>query len=235
MSLLLRFRLSRMTGMRGATAKLDRKQVKKEIHDRWKLRMCGAAKLQIRTVLALCSESTGMQNVTASNVVALAWGNENSNTGLSPSPSSSATTSCIEVSLTFGVPQSVNLFVLHCEKHTLPIHLVRNSFWFRPSHADCQLPEDNQPPQEERWSATMHLLRCDEFRHRTTPTRSPPLKNILQSQIVNFKPNATTSNCNIDHRVPGPETYACLKIGHEHSKILPQIPATSPIGSGRLN
>jgi hypothetical protein len=141
----------------------------------------------------------------------LAWGNENSNTGLSPSPSSSATTSCIEVSLTFGVPQSVNLFVLHCEKHPLPIHLVRNSFWFLPSHADCQLWEDNQPPQEERWSATMHLLWCDEFRHRTTPTRSPPLKNILQSQIVNFKPDATTSNCNIDHQVPGPETYACLK------------------------
>lgn len=37
MSLFLRFRLSRMTGTIGAAAKVEMKQVKKEIQERWKV------------------------------------------------------------------------------------------------------------------------------------------------------------------------------------------------------
>jgi len=65
MSALVRLRLSRMMGTSGAAAKVETKQVKKEIHDRWKVRMCGLAKEKSLMVLALCSESTGRSNLLA--------------------------------------------------------------------------------------------------------------------------------------------------------------------------
>jgi hypothetical protein len=39
MSALVRLRLSRMIGMRGAAANVETTQVKKDIHPRWKARM----------------------------------------------------------------------------------------------------------------------------------------------------------------------------------------------------
>ena len=61
-SLFLRFRLSRMMGTSGAAAKVETKQVKKDIQDRWKVLMWGLAKEKILKTLALCSESTGKAN-----------------------------------------------------------------------------------------------------------------------------------------------------------------------------
>jgi hypothetical protein len=63
MSALVRLRLSRMMGTSGAAAKVDTKQVKKEIQERWKVRMCGFATEKSRTLFALCSESTGRSNL----------------------------------------------------------------------------------------------------------------------------------------------------------------------------
>ena len=62
-SVLFRSRLSRITGTRGAAAKVEMKQVKKEIHPKWKARMCGLAKESGLNTFALCSESTGMANL----------------------------------------------------------------------------------------------------------------------------------------------------------------------------
>ncbi|CAJ1979265.1 unnamed protein product [Sphenostylis stenocarpa] len=59
MSLLVRLRLSRMIGTRGAAAKVETKQVKKDIQDKWKVLMWGLAKENSMKTLALCSESTG--------------------------------------------------------------------------------------------------------------------------------------------------------------------------------
>lgn len=62
MSERVRSRLSRMTGTKGAAAKVEIKQVKKEIQAKWKDLMCGCAKERIFRVFALCSESTGKEN-----------------------------------------------------------------------------------------------------------------------------------------------------------------------------
>lgn len=48
-----------MIGTRGAAANVETKHVKKDIHERWKVRMWGFANEKIFMVLALCSESTG--------------------------------------------------------------------------------------------------------------------------------------------------------------------------------
>uniref|UniRef100_A0A8R7QMM1 Uncharacterized protein n=1 Tax=Triticum urartu TaxID=4572 RepID=A0A8R7QMM1_TRIUA len=63
MSALARLRLSRMMGTSGAAAKVETKQVKKEIQERWKVRMWGLAKEKSLKDLALCSESTGSVNL----------------------------------------------------------------------------------------------------------------------------------------------------------------------------
>jgi len=62
MSALVRPRFSRMIGISGAAAKVETTQVKKDIQERWKVRMCGLAKESRRMDLALCSESTGRSN-----------------------------------------------------------------------------------------------------------------------------------------------------------------------------
>ncbi|KAG6435192.1 hypothetical protein SASPL_100062 [Salvia splendens] len=63
MSERLRLMLSRMMGTSGAAAKVETKHVKKEIQARWKDRMWGCAKEVIFRTLALCSESTGNENL----------------------------------------------------------------------------------------------------------------------------------------------------------------------------
>ena len=62
MSTLVRLRLSRMMGTRGAAAKVEMKQVKKEIQERWKVLMWGLAIEKSLNTFALCSESTGKAN-----------------------------------------------------------------------------------------------------------------------------------------------------------------------------
>ena len=49
-------------GTRGAAANVETKQVKNEIHERWKVLMWGLAKEKSLNTLALCSESTGKSN-----------------------------------------------------------------------------------------------------------------------------------------------------------------------------
>lgn len=51
-----------MIGTSGAAAKVETKQVKKEIQERWKVLMWGLAKEKILKTFALCSESTGKSN-----------------------------------------------------------------------------------------------------------------------------------------------------------------------------
>jgi hypothetical protein len=70
MSALARLRLSRIMGTNGAAAKVETKHVKKEIHERWKVRMCGLAKEKRRKDLALFSESTGRVNLLVAAVPA---------------------------------------------------------------------------------------------------------------------------------------------------------------------
>lgn len=65
MSERVRLRLSRMMGTRGAAAKVETKQVKKENQAKWKDLMWGCAKDRIFRVFALCSESTGRENFEA--------------------------------------------------------------------------------------------------------------------------------------------------------------------------
>lgn len=62
-SCFVRFRLSRMIGIRGAAAKVEMKQVKNEIQERWKVVIWGFAKELILKTVALCSESTGKVNI----------------------------------------------------------------------------------------------------------------------------------------------------------------------------
>ncbi|GKV48428.1 hypothetical protein SLEP1_g55244 [Rubroshorea leprosula] len=68
MSLLVRLRLSRMIGMRGAAAKVETKQVKKESQERWKLSTWGLAKERRLKTLDLCSESTGRENLKVESI-----------------------------------------------------------------------------------------------------------------------------------------------------------------------
>lgn len=68
MSLLVRLRLSRMMGTRGAAANVETKQVKKEIQERWKVLMWGLAREKSLKTLALCSESTGRANLAVVSV-----------------------------------------------------------------------------------------------------------------------------------------------------------------------
>ena len=65
MSALVRPRFSRMIGISGAAAKVETTQVKKDIQERWKVRMCGFANEKRRMLFALCSESTGRSNLLA--------------------------------------------------------------------------------------------------------------------------------------------------------------------------
>mmetsp|Transcript_7655 Transcript_7655/g.26370 ORF Transcript_7655/g.26370 Transcript_7655/m.26370 type:complete len:200 (-) Transcript_7655:62-661(-) len=60
---LVRSRLFLMTGIIGAAAKVDRNEVKKLIHDRWKALMCGLAMDRSLIFFALCSVSTGRSKV----------------------------------------------------------------------------------------------------------------------------------------------------------------------------
>lgn len=46
-------------GTSGAAAKVETKQVKKDIQDKWKVLMWGLAKEKSLKIFALCSESTG--------------------------------------------------------------------------------------------------------------------------------------------------------------------------------
>lgn len=62
MSALVRSRLSRIMGTNGAAAKVEMKQVKNEIQDKWKDLMWGFEKDRIFISFALCSESTGKEN-----------------------------------------------------------------------------------------------------------------------------------------------------------------------------
>ena len=54
--------VSRMSGSSGGAAKVERKQQKKENHERWKALMCGLAKEKSQNSVALLSESTGIRN-----------------------------------------------------------------------------------------------------------------------------------------------------------------------------
>lgn len=58
MSNFVRFRLSRIIGIKGAAAKVEMKQVKNEVQERWKVVICGFAKEKILKTFDLCSEST---------------------------------------------------------------------------------------------------------------------------------------------------------------------------------
>jgi hypothetical protein len=60
-----RLRLSRMISNSGAAAKVETKQVKKEIHERRKVRMYGLANEKSLMDSALFFESTGSQNFLA--------------------------------------------------------------------------------------------------------------------------------------------------------------------------
>lgn len=57
-----------MMDTKGAAAKVETKQVKKESQERWKVVMCGLAKEKILKTLALCSESTGSLNFAVGSV-----------------------------------------------------------------------------------------------------------------------------------------------------------------------
>lgn len=57
-----------MMGTSGAAAKVETKQVKKEIQERWKVLMWGLAKEKSLKTLALCSESTGRSNLAVVSV-----------------------------------------------------------------------------------------------------------------------------------------------------------------------
>lgn len=57
-----------MMGTKGAAAKVEMKQVKKESQERWKVVICGLAKDKRLNTLALCSESTGIENFAVMSV-----------------------------------------------------------------------------------------------------------------------------------------------------------------------
>jgi len=60
---LVKSRLSLIMGTRGAAAKVEIKQVKKEIQARWNDLIWGCANDKIFRVFALCFESTGKENL----------------------------------------------------------------------------------------------------------------------------------------------------------------------------
>lgn len=62
-SVSVRLRLSRMTGRRGGVAKVEKKHEKREIHARWKARICGADAENNLNSVALRSESTAILNL----------------------------------------------------------------------------------------------------------------------------------------------------------------------------
>lgn len=68
MSCLVKLRLSRIIGTKGAAAKVETKQVKNEIHDKWNVLMWGLAKEKSLKAVALCSESTGRSNFAVGSV-----------------------------------------------------------------------------------------------------------------------------------------------------------------------
>lgn len=84
MSLAVMLRLSRMTGIRGGAANVDMKQVKKEIQERWNVRMCGFSKRQGLKTVALCSESTGRLKCAVGSTVFLPPSALIANTGSLP-------------------------------------------------------------------------------------------------------------------------------------------------------
>ncbi|KAJ1404613.1 hypothetical protein SESBI_26489 [Sesbania bispinosa] len=55
-------------GTRGAAAKVETKQVKKDIQDKWKVLIWGLAMENSLKTLALCSESTGKANLAVVSV-----------------------------------------------------------------------------------------------------------------------------------------------------------------------
>lgn len=57
-----------MMGTRGAAAKVETKQVKNDIHDKWNVRMWGLPKEKSLNTLALCSESTGKSKLAVVSV-----------------------------------------------------------------------------------------------------------------------------------------------------------------------
>ena len=57
-----------MIGMSGAAANVETTKQKKDIHPRWKARMCGLPKEKILMDLALCSESTGREKWAGADV-----------------------------------------------------------------------------------------------------------------------------------------------------------------------
>lgn len=63
MSVAERLRSSRMMGISGGAAKVETKQAKKESQERWKARMWGEEKQRSLNCVALCSESTGSENL----------------------------------------------------------------------------------------------------------------------------------------------------------------------------
>nr|GMD27237.1 hypothetical protein Csa_1G097685 [Ipomoea batatas]GMD29481.1 hypothetical protein Csa_1G097685 [Ipomoea batatas] len=104
MSDLTRLRLSRMIGTSGAAANVDTKQVKKEIHERWKVLMWGLAKEKSLNTLALCSESTGRANFAVVSVGTIGEATAKARTGSLP------VTPCMELP---GDPSTsaINVFV----------------------------------------------------------------------------------------------------------------------------
>nr|GLL33925.1 hypothetical protein Csa_1G097685 [Ipomoea trifida] len=84
MSDLTRLRLSRIMGTSGAAANVDTKQVKKEIHERWKVLMWGLAKEKSLNTLALCSESTGRANFAVVSVGTIGEATAKARTGSLP-------------------------------------------------------------------------------------------------------------------------------------------------------
>lgn len=79
MSNLVRLRLSRIMGTRGAAAKVDTKHVKKEIQERWKVLMWGLAKEKSLNTFALCSESTGRAKLAVWSVGTIGDATEDAN------------------------------------------------------------------------------------------------------------------------------------------------------------
>nr|GLL33928.1 hypothetical protein Csa_1G097685 [Ipomoea trifida] len=77
-------RLSRIMGTSGAAANVETKQVKKEIHERWKVLMWGLAKEKSLNTLALCSESTGKANFAVVSVGTIGEATAKARTGSLP-------------------------------------------------------------------------------------------------------------------------------------------------------
>ncbi|GMN42551.1 hypothetical protein TIFTF001_011760 [Ficus carica] len=72
MSASVRLRSSRMTARSGGTEKVEKKQEKREIHARWKARMCGGVMENGRNTVAFWSASTGREKTGSSSTLAVA-------------------------------------------------------------------------------------------------------------------------------------------------------------------